>query len=173
MQLAELEPMLPVEVLFDMRYATTNNVLGEVLYRGEDAVPRLDEPAAKALVYAAELLIYQGFRPVIWDAFRPKPIQARLTAFNRDPHYVLDVESSNHPKGLAVDLTLADMQGNLLDMGTDFDNFTPLAHAGNTELDWQPRSKRGVLAKQMESAGFRQWPYEWWHFDFLKPPPNR
>ncbi|GAC1500163.1 MAG: hypothetical protein NVS1B10_03540 [Candidatus Saccharimonadales bacterium] len=66
---------------------------------------------------------------------------------------------------MAVDVTLADQQGNYLDMGTDFDEFSLRAHANYEQLSKDQISNRQLLVDGMISASFRQWPYEWWHFD--------
>jgi D-alanyl-D-alanine dipeptidase len=164
MNLVPLKPLLPSETIYDIRYATTNNITGQVLY---DAIePQLDKPAAHALARAAKVLLQHGVRLVVWDVYRPIEVQRQLLAINDDPHYVLDAEASNHPKGLAFDGTLADAQGTYRDLGTDFDEFSPAAHANTNGLNDRQLANRQLLTLAMQSVGFKQWPYEWWHFDF-------
>src|SRR5947209_8620706 len=125
MQLVELTSVVP-DVLVDLRYALPANFTGHILYDETQAVAQLDTPAARALATAAELLRAQELKLVIWDAYRPEHIQQELRAVLSDDHYV--APDSNHCRGLAVDVTLAGANGALLDMGTDFDEFSELAH---------------------------------------------
>ncbi len=171
MKLVELQPLMPAETIFDLQYAKPYKETGEVFYEGEDAIARLDEPAALALRWAAQLALHQGLRLVIWDAHRPKEVQKRLIELEGGAdEYVLDVEASNHPKGLAIDLTLADADGNLLDMGGGFDEFEEKSHANAKDLTPLQRQNRALLRSIMQEVGFEQWPYEWWHFNFSGRP---
>lgn len=167
MSLVELKPLLePYDAIFDIRYATTNNVTGDVLYSNVE--PQLDAVAAEALAYTAKHFASFTLRMVVWDALRTREAHQRLRAVNPDERYVL--EDSNHLKGLAVDVTLADAEGRYLDMGTDYDDFSDLAHAYTTGLADQQVSNRLLLASGMARAGFTRWPYEWWHFDYTGVP---
>jgi D-alanyl-D-alanine dipeptidase len=161
MVLVNLESWLP-GAIFDIRYATTNNLTGKILYT--DNSTRLDERAAQQLTEAAKLFQARGFKIVVFDAYRPVEVQKMLLEFDNQDTYVLS--DSNHPKGLAIDLTLADDNGKYLDMGTDFDEFTPKAHVGAGSLTNEQIDNRKLLSDIMIEVGFRQWPYEWWHFDF-------
>ena len=160
MQLASLPPLL-ADAIFDLRYATDNNVTGQALY--ENREPQLSKPTAQKIVRAAELFRQQSLRLVVWDAYRPVEAQARLRQVNPDNRYV--AENSKHCLGLAVDVTLADTSGTYLDMGTDFDEFTPRAHVDAGGLTATQRLNRQRLQAVMQQAGFKPWQYEWWHFE--------
>ena len=81
---------------------------------------------------------------------------------------------SIHNFGFALDLSILDEYGKELDMGTPFDDFTPLAEprleqkflkeGKLTEL--QIKNRR-LLRNVMEQSGFITLPVEWWHFDAL------
>jgi D-alanyl-D-alanine dipeptidase len=73
---------------------------------------------------------------------------------------------SNHLKGLAVDLTLANYDGTYLDMGTDFDDFSERAHVDSALITPDQQANRKILQTAMEAHGYKPWPYEWWHFDY-------
>ncbi|RYZ97756.1 MAG: peptidase M15, partial [Proteobacteria bacterium] len=67
-----------------------------------------------------------------------------------------------------------DENGNELDMGTGFDDLSPLAEPRreaefllNAELSLAQVANRKILRAVMEEAGFLQLPHEWWHFDAL------
>ncbi len=163
MKLVDLSGLLPTAII-DLRYATNRNILGEVL--DASVQPLFDERAAQALLNAVTLFSEQDLRIVIWDTYRTPTVQQKLRrAVNYDERYVL--EDSNHCKGLAIDLTLARPDGTYLDMGTDHDDFSPRAHANATRLRPEQLANRQLLAVTMQRAGFSQWPYEWWHFDYL------
>jgi len=78
-----------------------------------------------------------------------------------DPHC-----PSPHLTGGSVDVTIVDANGNPLDMGTEFDDFSDRAHTNYFEGQDSPiRDNRRLLFSVMTRAGFTNFPYEWWHFD--------
>jgi D-alanyl-D-alanine dipeptidase len=51
-------------------------------------------------------------------------------------------------------------------MGTDFDDFSPRAHAFATYgVSSQAQSNRSLLRTAMNSGGLTVYSGEWWHFD--------
>ena len=121
---------------------------------------------------AADLAEAEGCRIKIWDAYRPISVQqalhdsapAELAAYVPAPG-----PYSMHARGITVDVTLCDMEGNELDMPTPFDDFSEHAHsdyAGATETQ---KANRELLNRIMSGAGFTRSRLEWWHFD----GPNR
>lgn len=74
-----------------------------------------------------------------------------------------------HHTGGSVDLTLFDTaDGRCLDMGTAFDEPSPLSHTAALENrpDSPARLHRRILTAVMRQAGFTNLPTEWWHFDY-------
>ena len=78
-----------------------------------------------------------------------------------------------HSTGAAVDLTLADTSGEVLDMGGDIDHVGPISspshYLKNANGDFVCHlfhQRRVCLAQVMQKAGFRQHPHEWWHFSY-------
>jgi D-alanyl-D-alanine dipeptidase len=153
---------------FDIRYATTDNFMGAVMYTRPAAY--LQRPAAEALVAAGRELAEQGLGLLIFDAYRPWSVTwmfwEATPAAKRN--YVADPsKGSRHNRGCAVDLTLYDLEtGCALQMPSGYDDFTERAHqdfAGGTE---EERRNRGILRDAMEKQDFLPYPYEWWHFDY-------
>ncbi|MBL0899660.1 MAG: D-alanyl-D-alanine dipeptidase, partial [Reyranella sp.] len=72
-----------------------------------------------------------------------------------------------HSGGLAVDLTLLDMAGNELDMGTAFDAFTPMSHHARTDVSVEAQRNRHLLMGLMTSAGWDFYRNEWWHYQLF------
>lgn len=77
-----------------------------------------------------------------------------------------------HNTGGAVDLTLVDENGQEVNMGTPFDEFSERAGLHYFFYN-QPDSaakmadeNRMTLVKAMEAAGFVNYPEEWWHFSY-------
>src|SRR5699024_11620625 len=78
-------------------------------------------------------------------------------------------QGSNHTRGIAVDLTLINSQGEPLDMGTDFDEMSETSHHLYPGYDPQVQQNRFLLLGIMQKAGFQPLPTEWWHYEL----PNR
>ena len=166
-------------VKLDLRYATFENVTGHDLYCGAKRA-YLKTMAAQKLRRAIHLLQKEkpGYRFVIFDAARPLYAQARLretvvgTPFRdyvSNPKY-----GSVHNFGYALDLTIADENGNFLDMGTDFDSFEARAgEKGEVEallkgtLTENQIANRCLLKSIMKKAGFLPLNSEWWHFNAI------
>ena len=99
---------------------------------------------------------------MVWDSYRTTETQSKLRLVCSDNNFVaLD---SDHCKGLAIDVTLALLNGELLDMGTDFDDFSPKAYSNAQTVTQLAKNNRKILRDAMESNGFEHDKYEWWHF---------
>ena len=57
----------------------------------------------------------------------------------------------------------------VLDMGTDFDNFTDSAHQSFTALPEKVLANRTFLKETMIRFGFKPLETEWWHFSWPNP----
>jgi D-alanyl-D-alanine dipeptidase len=158
----DVTTIIPDAVL-DMRYATDNNFVGKAVY--PKAVCKLHRGVALRLARAAKLLRAQKRRLVLWDCYRPASIQSTFWKLVPDEKYVANPKKgSRHSRAAAVDVALADMEGTLLAMPTEFDDFSAKAHRKNALS-----GKAGREAKRLELAmtkvGFLGMPTEWWHFD--------
>ncbi|WP_320664368.1 M15 family metallopeptidase [Prochlorococcus sp. MIT 1223] len=80
-----------------------------------------------------------------------------------------------HSTGGAVDLTLIDLEGKLLDMGGDIDEIGPVSspeYYGKNVIPYKTNDsslfhqRRSLLSHVMKQAGFVQHPNEWWHFSY-------
>ena len=161
----------------DLRYGTFNNVTGHDLYCGvqrafihKDALPKL-----KRAIKIMEREM-PGATLVIFDASRPLYAQSALKRTVAGTPYSNFVSSGVtgglHNYGLALDLSITDSEGNLLDMGTDFDSFERCAgEVGEADalqsgrLTEQQVSNRKILRSIMTRAGFVPLGSEWWHFN--------
>ncbi|RYY82381.1 MAG: peptidase M15 [Chitinophagaceae bacterium] len=163
-RMVELHTLSP-EIRYDLRYATTNNFTGRVLYeQGSKTFLRL--LPARALAAAQDSFRKLGLTVKIFDAYRPHAATRLMWDLVHDERYVANpAKGSGHNRGLAVDLTLVDVQsGQELDMGTGFDNFTDTAHSDFSKLAPSVLQNRALLRGMMERYGFTVLPTEWWHF---------
>ncbi len=147
----------------DLLYATEANFTGRVLY--PDSRVWLHRDAARALYRVAEHAAAACLRLRLLDAFRPAAVQRALWTIRPDPEFVADPEiGSDHTRGIAVDLTLTDRDGRLLDMGTEFDAALTESHHGPVCISEEAHRNRLLLAGLMSVGGFAINPFEWWHY---------
>lgn len=107
---------------------------------------------------------------VLLDAYRPSAVQRVFWEKLPDPDYVADpAVGSDHTRGIAVDLTLADQDG-WLDMGTDFDASVIQSHHDRDDVSPAAIRNRVLLRQGMEAAGFLHNPTEWWHYALPRRP---
>ncbi len=152
----------------DLRYATDDNLTGQIIY--QHAIAFLHKDALAALELAAELAGAQGYRLRVLDAYRPSAAQWRLWAALPNPMFVADPrQGSMHTRGVAVDLTLCDQHGQALDMGTEFDEMTEQSFHGRTDIAPAAQHNRCLLLGLMTAAGWTHHPYEWWHYNLPEP----
>jgi zinc D-Ala-D-Ala dipeptidase len=167
---ADLVELIKLEksIKLDIRYARSDNFVGKPVYTEARAFMQRD--AAEALVRVHKLLKKQGLGLVIFDGYRPwsvtklfwevTPVEKRIFVANPK-------NGSRHNRGCAVDLSIYDRKTKkLLEMPTDFDDFTEKAsptYQGATELQTKNRE---LLRSVMEAEGFTVNKNEWWHFDY-------
>jgi zinc D-Ala-D-Ala dipeptidase len=166
-------------VRVDLRYGSTNNLLGRDVYGGYDRA-LLHREAGAMFRRAAALLASR--RPdlsfIIFDSLRPQAAQeafwALVAGTPQQPYFADPKKGSIHSYGFAIDLGLLDEQGRELDMGTGFDDLSPLAEPRKEEeflaagaLTPAQVGNRKILRAVMTEAGFLQLPHEWWHYDAL------
>jgi len=166
MSLIEITPdSHDVELM--IAYATPDNFTGAAVYGRPGCY--LHPDAEALLVRAVGLAARQGWRLRIFDAFRPSEAQWKLWNHTPDPVFLADPrKGSPHSRGVAVDLTLVDTgSGRPLDMGTPFDNFSGLAHHGNTGVPETAQENRYRLLGLMTAAGWDCYLKEWWHYQMF------
>lgn len=154
------------DAIVDLRYATADNFVGVPLYPA-DARCLVHESLGPGLAAAAAELRRQGYLLVFWDCYRPHEVQVRMFDAVPDPAWVARPSgyARSHEAARSVDVTLASA-GRLVDMGTDFDEFSPRATAYATEgVSAAARANRAVLRDAMGAGGLAVYPGEWWHFD--------
>lgn len=149
---------------YDMRYATTNNFLKAKVYDCAECYTRLK--TVKALLAANKEFKSKGVKIKFFDCYRPNSVQYKMWKIVPNPQYVANpVKGSIHNKGGAVDITLVTLEGEELDMGTDFDFFGKRAYHDNLDLPQEILNNRKLLKEIMKKHGFWSTRTEWWHYN--------
>ena len=167
--MSELPELVDLSVIFpslhiDRKYATADNITGAPIYR--EARCLLHREAVTALAKSISIAQLAGLKLVVYDAYRPQQAQALLWNACPDPQYVVDVAiGSNHSRGTAIDVTLMDERGNVLDMGADFDEMHDRSHAWHPSVPPAAQRNRLLLNAIMFGGGFVGINSEWWHFE--------
>ena len=145
-----------------------------------------------------QLALFDAWRPIsvqkfmfnytIQETCKSKGIDINDLSVNGDINDVIEEvgrfwakPSSNpltpppHSTGAAIDLTLADMNGNPLDLGSEIDfigaeSSPDFYKKNNLRMPCSKyqvfHNRRSLLFSVMEQAGFVQHPNEWWHFSY-------
>lgn len=152
------------DVVVELKYATTDNFTGQVIYDFADAYLRYG--TVKKLKTAQEDLQRLGLGLKIWDGFRPVSAQFTLWEVYPDPSFVADPRNgySSHSRGNTVDVTLVDAAGKEVQMPTAFDDFSSRADRDYSDCDEESAANALLLESTMRSVGFKPYSAEWWHF---------
>ncbi len=166
MELVDLEKAIPGLAL-DIRYATTNNFTGEVIYNLAKAYAR--KPVAEALAKVQSDLKKKGLELKIHDGYRPYSATVKFYEVYGDTTFVASpYQGSRHNRGCAIDLTLIDSKTKQeLNMPTPYDSFQEEAFPNYPLKDKEAAGNRAMLIAAMEKRGFKVYDSEWWHFDFV------
>ena len=150
--------------VYDMKYATEDNFLKAKVYDCPSCFLRLK--TVKALINANNAFLKKGFRIKIFDCYRPLDIQKKMWEIVPNPEYVANPsKGSIHNRGGAVDITLVDLNGKELEMGTSFDYFGPEASHNFTKLSDEILKNRKFLKRIMNQYDFNSFDSEWWHYN--------
>ena len=150
---------------YDVRYATDNNFLKQTVY---DCVQCLLIPeVADAVVDANNYFCDLGYKIQFYDCYRPLSVQKKMWAIYPNASYVGNPYGSGsiHNRGAAIDMTIVRLNGDSLDMGSDYDHFGKEAHIDYPHSD-TVKANRKILWDVMKKFGFSPIRTEWWHFNF-------
>jgi len=152
------------DFVYDMKYATEDNFLKTKVYDCAECMLRLK--TVKALVEANKDFLKKGYRIKIYDCYRPLDIQKKMWEIVSNPIYVADPKKGSiHNRGGAVDISLVDITGKEVDMGTSFDFFGIMASHNFKQLSKEILFNRAYLKKTMIKNGFNSFDSEWWHYN--------
>ena len=170
------------------RLVTTRGAITASPYlesEGDDGGRWVRSNVRKRLVRAAELLapsyvlaLEEGWRPlVIQSAAFDRQVQRLATAYpGAQPdhlrrlasRFVSPPEVAPHPTGAAVDVLLLRPEGQEVDMGCPIDanpeDSAGFCYTDHPDVPQAARDARTELGEAMRSAGFVNYPTEWWHW---------
>lgn len=167
-------------ILIDLNYTGTDNFLKQRLYFSiNKAYLQKDVALRLSRVQQALEKKHPGYHLLIFDALRPVSVQQKMwdaldsiVPVERAKFVSNPKNRSLHNFGAAVDISIQDANGKLLDMGAGFDDIRKIAYPNLEDsffraglLSSQQLSNRLLLRKLMQSEGFRQLPTEWWHYN--------
>lgn len=188
----EVQTVIP-DLVIDLRYAKTNNFVGQKVpgYHAEKAI--LSMAATTALVKVQNELKIYGFGIKFFDGYRPQQAVNHFVHWAKNQNDTLMkaqyypnlsksmlfeqqyiASRSGHSRGSSVDLTLIDFNTCLeLDMGSPYDFFGEISNLDYSKLTPKQVWNRQLLQKVMKRYGFRSYAQEWWHFTLIDEPfPN-
>lgn len=177
-------------IKIDLRYASSNNFIGEKIdgYHSNKAIITIE--AAHALKKIQLELEKKGLSLIIYDAYRP---QKAVNHFKRWAKNLNDTlmkkdfypnvakkdlfkagyisSRSRHSSGSTVDVSIYDSKKNsVLDMGSPYDFFGKQSWVNYSKLTKIQKNNRQLLQNIMLQNGFRNYPKEWWHFTLRNEP---
>ena len=118
---------------------------------------------------------FSGYSILMMDASRPRSVSQlmydKMKGTKFEKFVANPKKGSMHNYGIAVDVTIEDVNGKEIDMG-----FTPF-YKSNLSIYWgyaklkvfdlskKQKQNRKLLSNVMKKAGFIPLSYEWWHFN--------
>ena len=176
------------DAAYDIRYYSPNNFTGHKINGYKAPRAYMTKEALAALAKAAADLRAQGYRLLVWDAYRPQKAVDDFVAWINDPNTPGDksfyptlekdnllagqyiMAKSGHTRGSTIDLTLIKKDGSFVDMGGTFDLFSEISHPDYKKITKKQKKNRQILHDAMIKAGFKGLDSEWWHFTLKDEP---
>ena len=153
------------DIYVELMYATDNNFTGVRIYDFTDAYLRYG--TVKKLANVQKELKEQGYSLKIWDAYRPFEAQQKLWEVYPDPNYVANPANGmkKHNLGGTVDITMVAVDGTVISMPTEFDDFSLKADRDYSDIEDEEAVKNVmILQNAMENNGFTGYQGEWWDY---------
>jgi D-alanyl-D-alanine dipeptidase len=162
--LVEVKKVMP-NIALDIRYSTTNNFTGKILYDSDRCFLR--RSVANHLRAAQKEFNEMELGLKIYDGYRPISVQKKMWAIFPHEDYVANpAKGSRHNRGAAVDVTLIRLSDKKeLAMPSGYDEFTEKAHRSYMGGSAEAIQNRRLLERVMQEHGFVGLSTEWWHFD--------
>jgi len=152
--------------VLDLKYATVDNFTKQQIY---DCGRCFLRPIVheKLLAFREHMIQEYNVGIILYDCYRPRPYQQKLWDIVPDPRFVGNpAKGSMHNRGMAVDIGLIDMDGNILDMGSDFDHFGRESFHSATNISKAAIKNRKLLKSEIGKFGFKPITSEWWHYSY-------
>lgn len=166
LELVDIKKAIP-SVVLDIRYATKDNFMKQVMYKQARAFAR--KPVVEKLKLIQAELKKKGYGLKIYDGYRPYAVTVSFYQKASDKNFVANpAKGSKHNRGCAVDLSIIDLKtGKDVPMPTPYDSFEAAAAPHYNDLPAHIIKNRDYLINTMQAHGFKVIYNEWWHFDFI------
>ncbi|RZK92799.1 MAG: D-alanyl-D-alanine dipeptidase [Pedobacter sp.] len=164
-ELIEIKKAIP-NVKLDIRYATKNNFMKQVMYGQARAFAR--KPVVESLKKIQRELNKKGLGLKIFDGYRPYAITVAFYKKAIDKNFVANPnKGSKHNRGCAVDLTIINIKtGKEIPMPTAYDSFSAAAAANYANVSAEVKKNREFFIAIMKKYKLNVLENEWWHYDF-------
>lgn len=183
------------DIIVYLKYSETDNFVGKDMYRNLEKAYFTPDFARK-VIRAQQILRerHPEYTLLIYDAARPISVQRYMRSLVEGTplqSFVADgTKGGRHNFGVAVDLTIAYLTGEPLDMGAGFDEFSDKAAVKGTSdtndavnrnmdvyrayvnklpISVEAKRNRLMLIEIMLEAGLYPYRREWWHYEELAP----
>jgi D-alanyl-D-alanine dipeptidase len=164
---------------------------GEPLVRLPESISPTAAPVRASLgqrLLAADASLPLGIRLRVVEGYRPQAVQRAIIRSYAEQvrvahpgvdgaelerltsRFVAPLDVAPHLAGAAVDLTLVDVCGESLDLGTPIDA-TPEQSEGRCwfaadGIGADARAHRDLLSRVLRAQGLVNYPTEWWHWSY-------
>lgn len=151
------------DISIKMKFATEENPLGENVYGR--SVCLLQSDTLEKLLKAVEVFKEDGYTLIIYDAYRPYSVTVKLYNKYKNTSYVAGTRfGSYHNKGVAIDMSLLDGEGNPIEMPSDVMTLNSTSNRNNKDMTKTARKNMEYMEDVMKDCGFSTISSEWWHF---------
>ena len=107
LELVDIKKAIP-SIVLDIRYATKNNFMQQVMYKQARAFAR--KPVVEKLKLIQAALKKDGYGLKIYDGYRPYAVTISFYEKASDKNFVANpAKGSKHNRGCAVDLSIIDL----------------------------------------------------------------
>lgn len=162
-QLVRILDYIP-DAEIDLRYATTNNFTGTIIY--DDPEAYLCYGTVKKLIMVQNELKEMGYRILIWDAYRSIEAQWKLWETYPDPTFVANPNNgiTSHSRGNTIDISIVYEDGSPVEMPSAFDEFAAIADRDYSDVSELAANNSRLLEEVMYRNGFTGYRGEWWDY---------
>lgn len=156
----DIEDKLVVELV----YASVDNPEGRPLYECERCF--LTRETADAFRNFVDTLNQQGFIVKLLDCYRPRRVQWIIDQQADGSSEKINFFDAMHNRGMAVDITLLDRNGQPVDMGSAPYLEGPEAYHDNFDITPEAQKHRRLLMNLGRSLGFQAVRHRWWQYNY-------
>ena len=153
------------DLKISMKLSTSDTSIGRPFYDSNLCMLQYD--ILPMLKQAMDIFAEDGYKIVIYDAYRPTSVQQEWFNVVRVHKWVADPSigmGGIHDRGTAIDMSLIDANGNELEMPTPMHTFSEDSARDSSKMSDEARKNMNYMTNVMVRCGFTYINSEWWHF---------